>query len=125
MKIAVVGSREFKDIKFERNVILKELIFAIPDIEENPNAPDPILISGGARGIDTLAEEVAKSQRIETKIFPAEWNKYGKGAGFIRNELIIKEADRVIAFWDGRSKGTKHSINIAILAHKPIDIYIR
>jgi len=124
MKIAIVGSREFSDMKFAQRVIMKELLFAIP-CTDDVNQEELVLVSGGARGIDTLAEQEADKLKMNKTIFPAEWNKYGKSAGFIRNELIIKEADRVIAFWDGRSKGTKHSINIAILARKPIDIYVR
>jgi hypothetical protein len=58
-------------------------------------------------------------------IFKPDWDKYGKRAGFIRNELIINEADKIIAFWDGESKGTKLSIDLAIKAGKPIDIYVR
>lgn len=138
MKIAVIGSRKFKDTQFAGNIIMKELIFAIPDHEIGGEMP--ILISGGAKGIDTLAEETAKNQRIQTKIFKANWKdlshpdaviktgKYGKYdamAGFRRNQLIVDAADKVIAFWDGKSSGTKDTIARAIKAGKPLDIYIR
>ncbi len=124
MKIAVVGSREFKDIKFARRVIMKEFLFAIPCTDDK-NQEEPIIVSGGARGIDSLAEIEAKNLKIKTIIFKPDWDRYGKKAGFLRNILIINEADKVIAFWDGASKGTKHSIDLAIKQDKPLDIYVR
>lgn len=123
MKIAVVGSREFSDIKFAKYKIMQTLLFAIPDVDENKE--EPILISGGARGIDSLAEKVANQYKVKTKIFSPDWNKYGKRAGAIRNQLIVDRADKIIAFWDGKSKGTKITIDMAIKAGKPVDIYIR
>jgi len=115
MKIAIVGSREFKNTYFARSVIADLL----------RQQPKVILVSGGARGIDSLAEEVANTLEREIIVFPADWDKYGKRAGFIRNQLIIDAVDKVIAFWDGKSKGTKHSIDLAIKARKPLDIYVR
>ena len=121
MKIAVVGSREFKD---------KELIQMV--LEDIGNIWS--LVSGGARGVDFWAEEIIEdlnrknsypSERIQKIIFKPDWDKYGKSAGFIRNKLIINEADMVLAFWDGKSKGTKHSIDLAIKAGIPLNIYVR
>ena len=58
-------------------------------------------------------------------IFPAEWKKYGKRAGYIRNHDIIKNSDHVVAFWDGKSRGTLHSIELARdKYHIPIDVYV-
>ncbi len=129
MKIAVVGSREFikgSDVEcFMEQILMMEY----RNYPSNPNHPlshdDITIVSGGARGVDSYAEAFAKRNNIETKIFLPNWNRYGKSAGFIRNELIINEADKVIAFWDGKSKGSKHSIDLAIKANKPIDIYVR
>ena len=120
-KIAIVGSRKFKDKKFVKDTVGKYF-----DIEYT-------FISGGAHGVDSWAEETIDEMNkiinpvylIKKNIYLPNWNKYGKRAGFIRNELIVNEADKVVAFWDGISKGTKHSINLAIKAGKPIDIYIR
>ncbi len=53
-------------------------------------------------------------------IFIAEWDKYGKSAGYIRNRLIVQESDMIVAFWDGKSKGTKHSIDQATLKKIPL-----
>ena len=117
MKIAVVGSRDFKDEDFIIETLHNETKFLPPE--------GYIIISGGAKGVDTIAENFAKEMDLKTKIFLPDWNRYGKRAGFLRNELIINEADKVIAFWDGSSKGTKHSIDLAIKAGKPLDIYVR
>ena len=124
MKIAVIGSRDFKDIDEARNIIYE----CFSPLERAIHAD---LVSGGARGIDSLAEEVIDDinrnydANIKKIIFKPDWNKYGKKAGFLRNKLIINEADFVLALWDGKSKGTKHSIDLAIEKGIPIDIYIR
>lgn len=81
-------------------------------------------MSGGAKGADSLAERFAKENNIETMIFPADWDKYGKNAGYIRNKDIISNSDIVIAFWDGKSKGTKISIDLAKQSSKILFIEI-
>ncbi len=115
MKIAFVGSRDFKDLEFAKLKMLQIM-------SENASA---IMVSGGARGIDKLAEYCANSRGLKTEIYPAQWEQYGKKAGFIRNEFIIGASDLVFAFWDGSRKGTKHSIHLAIKMKKPLDIYVR
>ena len=125
MKIAIVGSREFKDNNLLRHVLL----------DEYRNLYEGTIISGGARGVDTWAIDIANElnslnyeegqTKLKIKVFVPDWNKYGKIAGFLRNQLIINEADKIIAFWDGKSKGTKHYIDLAIKVGKPIDIYVR
>lgn len=117
MKIAVVGSRDFKDKEFVCQIISERFIMCC-DYRAT-------LVSGGARGVDSIAEEFANAHLIKTIIFKPDWDKYGKSAGFIRNKLIIDEADMVLAFWNGSSKGTKHSIDLAIKAGKPLNIYVR
>lgn len=77
-------------------------------------------ISGGASGVDSWAEEafdeiIAKyPESVSKRIFQADWDTYGKSAGYRRNELIVAAADKVIAFWDGESRGTKHTIDLAL-----------
>ena len=71
------------------------------------------IISGGARGADSLAERYAKENNIEFVCFPADWKTHGKVAGFIRNKDIVKASDRVIAFYDGKSSGTKDTLAAA------------
>ena len=110
MKFAVVGDRDFKDYKLMREELAK-----IDDITE--------IVSGGARGADTLAEkwslEYLKKKAI---VFGAEWNRWGKGAGPIRNRKIWEYADQGIAFLAVGSKGTKNSIEWANFFAKKVKI---
>lgn len=115
MKIAVVGSREFPDRGFVESKVVEWLT-----LNDNPE-----LISGGANGVDTWAECVADNLQIKKSIYHAHWSKYGIKAGYMRNVDIVKNSDMVLAFWDGKSKGTKHSIDLAIKAGKPLNIYVR
>jgi hypothetical protein len=71
------------------------------------------VVSGGARGADKLGEQWAAENGVPLKIFPAQWSIYGKGAGYIRNREMAQYADALIAFWDGKSKGTANMINEA------------
>lgn len=75
--------------------------------------------------MDRWAEQAAKGEGLETDIYPANWGEHGKAAGFIRNRTMVEEADRVVAFWDGESRGTRHSIKLAMETQKPLDIYVR
>ena len=109
-KVAVVGSRSFSDRK-----LLNKVLDGIGPFH---------LISGGAKGADSMAEVYADAHDYPKTIFLPEWEKYGRSAGFRRNYLIIQEADEVIAFWDGASKGTKHSIELAQKLGKKMDIHI-
>ena len=95
MKLAVVGSRNFNDYS-----LMKRYLDKIHSVE-----PITCIVSGGAKGADSLSERWAKENNIQTKIFIPDWNRFNKAAGYIRNEQIIKESDKVIAFWDGKSKG--------------------
>lgn len=72
------------------------------------------VISGGARGADELGELWAKKMDIPVDVYPAEWDTYGKSAGYVRNEAMAQRAEALVAFWDGKSKGTKNMIDIAI-----------
>lgn len=107
-KLAVIGSRTFCDYE-----LLKTELDKFPPF---------ILISGGARGADKLAEIYADSVGYEKIIFPANWQLYGKSAGFKRNVEIINACQGVVAFWDGISSGTKHSIDLAIKNDKKVKI---
>ena len=110
MKLAIIGSRDFINYNF-----LKENL--------EPYKPKiTLVVSGGARGADKLGEQWAVENKIETLIFLADWDKFGKRAGYIRNEDIIKNCDCCIAFWDGKSKGTAHSISLCEKLKKPFKI---
>lgn len=100
MKVAVVGSRSFSNY-----ALLETHLSQLTDVE--------LLVSGGARGADRLGEEWARRHGVNTLIFKPDWKKHGKGAGFIRNRQIVGNADLVIAFWDGASRGTLHTVETA------------
>jgi len=115
MKVAIVGSRSFNDYGTLKAVI--EMTCQTYGIEIDT------IVSGGARGTDRLGEMFAKEKGYETLIFPADWDKYGKRAGFIRNVEIIDNCDACIAFWDGESHGTKHDIELCQEKNKPCYVY--
>jgi len=71
------------------------------------------IVCGKAKGADSLGEKYAIENNIPIKYFPPDWLRFNKSAGFIRNEEMAKYSDGLIAFWDGKSKGTKHMITIA------------
>lgn len=71
------------------------------------------LVSGTAKGADEMGEWWATKNGISIKRFPADWSRYGKGAGYIRNKEMAQYADGLFAFWDGKSKGTGHMIDLA------------
>ena len=103
--LLVSGGRDFNNYQ-----LLKE---KLNYYLSNKNKEDIIILSGHAKGTDTLAEYYASETGIKLEIFPANWDEYGKSAGFIRNAEMINKADALIAFWDGKSKGTKHAIDLA------------
>lgn len=116
MNLAIVGCRDYDDETFIYESIDKFL-------KENSVVKNELaIVSGGARGVDTIAEEYADKNNIQKIIFPAEWSTYGKQAGFIRNYKIVDHADHVLAFWNGVSKGTNHTIELA--KHKGIPINV-
>lgn len=78
-----------------------------------PANSSPTIISGGANGVDSFAIKYAKLYNIPLEVFPADWDKHGKRAGFIRNTEMANVATELIVFWDGKSKGTEHMISIA------------
>jgi hypothetical protein len=111
-KIAVIGSRNFPEPELVRQKVRK-----FP--------PDTILVSGGAGGVDSIAEDEARKCGLQVIIFRAEWDKYGKAAGHIRNEKIVDEVNRVYAFWDGESRGTKDTMTITRKQNKPLHVITR
>jgi len=71
------------------------------------------LVSGGARGADSLAERYAREHGLPIDVLPADWAGQGRGAGLARNKEIVARADYVLAFWDGASPGTRNTIGHA------------
>lgn len=84
--------------------------------------PDVVVVSGGARGADRVAEQWAKHWNAPILVMKAHWDIYGKQAGFIRNRKIVEAADEVVAIWDGKSRGTAHTLKLAKELNKPITI---
>jgi hypothetical protein len=103
MKLAIIGSRTFDNYELLKKSINEN--FGIKTITT--------IVSGGAKGADTLAEQFAVEYKLQKNIILPDWAKHGKKAAFLRNYDIIDAADSVIAFWDESSKGTKHAIDYA------------
>jgi len=111
MKLAIIGSRTFND--YDVLTIWADAAFYMFDND------DRVIISGGAKGADSLGKKFAQENKIEYLEFPADWDKHGKSAGFVRNQQIVDNCDMILAFWDGKSKGTKDTIDKARKAKKP------
>ena len=101
MKVIIAGSRTFNNRKY---------LYGVLD-EFHKDTPITEVVCGGARGADELGRCWADRNRITVTSFNADWEKFGKSAGFIRNCEMGEYADFLIAFWDGKSKGTKHMID--------------
>ena len=111
MKVIIAGSRSINDI-----MIIRDAIESVSwDITE--------IVSGTARGADVLGEQYAFEEILDIKRFPADWEKHGKSAGFIRNEQMAKYADGLIAIWDGKSPGTNHMIHTMFKNQKPVYVH--
>lgn len=104
-KVIIAGSRGFSNYKLLREQCNKFL-------REKRKTSNIIIVSGHARGADALGEKYAQDEGFALEIYPAQWKKLGKQAGYRRNEQMAEVADALIAFWDGSSKGTKHMIDI-------------
>ena len=111
-RVIIAGGRSFGDYQ-----LLKEHCLAV--LQDKLRTHHVIIISGHARGADTLGERFAKEVGLDCELHPAQWREYGRGAGLIRNAEMAKRADALIAFWDGKSKGTKHMIDIATERNLP------
>ena len=107
VKIIIAGSRSFENYPLLENT-LDEFIAGL-----EPKKSVEI-VSGGARGADRLGEKYARSRGYALKIFPANWDFYGKRAGYLRNVEMAEYADCLVAFWDCQRKGTQHMQNITI-----------
>ena len=106
MKLLIAGSRSIKDL----------------DISPYIPTDTELIISGGANGVDTLAEEYADKKRISKLILRPRYDLYRRAAPLKRNDKMVEICDKVLIFWDGVSKGTKHTIDYANKIGKPIEI---
>lgn len=104
-RIIIAGGRDFHN----QPLILQEL----DKITIGLHADDIQIISGKAKGADTVGIDIANRFNTNLALFPAQWDRYGKTAGYKRNYLMAQNADVLLAFWDGKSSETNHMINIA------------
>lgn len=102
-KVIVAGGRNFAD--YEKLKSTLNYLFSLKSEVE--------IVSGMARGVDSLAVKYADENDLRIKKFPADWESFGRGAGFRRNAEMAKYADACVCFWDGKSKGTAHMIQTA------------
>lgn len=109
MRVGIVGIRNCKN--FDTKIIEEYLP---PDCTE--------IISGGAKGVDSFAEQLALEKNIPFRKFLPDYNKYGKRAPLQRNLLIVRNCDTLLAFWDCGSRGTAHVINTCISENVPVRI---
>jgi hypothetical protein len=99
-RIAIVGSRDYPS-----QHLVERFTYLIPR--------QWTIISGGARGVDKWAEETAKQWNRPIRVHKPQWGIYGKRAGFIRNNAIVRDSDIVVAFHHNNSRGTAHTISLA------------
>lgn len=112
MLVLVCGSRTWTD----RQLVDRELCEFLRDRFAT-------ILHGGAKGADSMADEIAHENGFDTKVMLADWKRYGRSAGCIRNDEMLDEGpDLVLAFWDGSSHGTKHTIDQAITRGIPVKI---
>jgi hypothetical protein len=115
IKLIVAGCRDY-----DNYFVVHEELFKL-----NLKPGKVEIVSGHASGVDSLGERFAKDHDLDLKLFPADWDGLGKKAGYVRNEQMAQYGDALLAFWDGKSKGTKHMIDLATkhgLKVKVIDI---
>ncbi|MES2733761.1 MAG: DUF2493 domain-containing protein [Bacteroidota bacterium] len=99
MITAVVGSRNFQDYSFLKEILEGYTITGI--------------VSGGAQGADQLAKRYAEEKELPIEVFKPDYARFGKANPYARNEALVDASDQVVAFWDGKSRGTSHALKYA------------
>lgn len=120
MKTIIAGSRGIgltRDGRQSRNTkYLRHLL-------EQLNFKITCVVSGTAKGVDTLGEVWAKEENIPIERYPADWDQHGKAAGHIRNSQMANNAEALVAVWDGVSRGTKNMIDTARLKRLRVTVF--
>lgn len=118
MKLIIAGTRTFDNYKLLEETIKPALlgISHLEDIDE--------IVSGCCKGADKLGERFAELLNIKPTKFPADWDKYGKSAGIIRNRQMAEYADAAVVFWDAHSKGSLNMIQTMRDLGKPVYVVI-
>ena len=107
MNLLVAGSRTLDD-PFVVMSLLEGAVCALPDF----GYISDVVVHGGARGVDTLAGDWAVDNGYEVHVMPAQWDEFGRSAGYRRNAEMVAIADAAVFLWDGESRGTQHSIDL-------------
>lgn len=125
LRVIIAGGRDFDDFPLLMNKCIEIIA---EDTKEDDTIEKIRFVSGTARGADKLGEQYARIAHYEVSRFPAAWDTYGKSAGYKRNAEMAKFASEdgnigvLIAFWDGKSRGTKHMIDLA--KRYGLDVYV-
>ena len=103
-KLIIAGGRDFDDMELLATTVQHLVETELADYSVS-------IVSGMARGADALGYLFAHQRGVVVHEYPAQWDRYGKKAGYMRNTQMAKESDGLLAFWDGESKGTNHMID--------------
>ena len=114
MKLIIAGSRTFNDYQ----LMCDKLDWLLQ------NQDNVSVVYGEAKGADALGRKYGEERGCEILSYPADWDKYGKQAGYIRNEQMATAADACVVFWDGKSKGSKHMIDTMRKLNKPVKVIL-
>lgn len=116
--VAIVGSRDANDYEYYETKVKKKLAQLV-----EAGFIIKLIISGEAPGIDAMTVDFCAWNGYDYRGFPADWDRLGGGAGFMRNSDVVAAADVIIAIWDRKSTGTKDTVNKALGAKKMVQIY--
>ena len=120
MKLIIAGSRGL-DGATAYKILQEQLCLFVNSLGDRPITR---ILSGGARGIDSLADRLAHEKKIQFVEYPAMWDSFpGRSAGYIRNAAMANDGDALLAIWNGQSKGTKHMIDSMSNLGKPVWVY--
>lgn len=111
MKVVIAGGRDFGDHPDDYEDDFALMVKSADHLLSKTTRP-VIIVSGGARGADTLGEHYAALRGYALERYPADWKTYGASAGLVRNGRMAEISQALIAFWDGRSTGTAHMISL-------------
>ena len=106
MKLLIAGSRSITEFDLAP--------YIPPEVD--------LIITGGANGVDTLAEQYADAHKISKLVLRPQYGRYGRGAPLKRNEAMVQIADAVLVIWDGTSKGTLHTVRFAEKSGKALTL---
>lgn len=117
MRLAVSGSRSLREAAH------RSVVFATLDVLHS-QTPITEIFTGDAAGPDRFAAEWAQAHGVPCRVLLPDWRRHGRRAGLVRDDQIITGADRLLAFWDGRSRGTAYTIRAARRAGVPVTVYL-